>query len=260
MVKDRMKTEKLLVSVIIPVYNGADFLADAVASIGRQNYGPLEIIIVDDGSTDGTAGLSARLGADVRYVYQRNSGPASARNKGLEIASGEIIAFLDVDDIWPVDKLALQTACILKNPNLDVVLGRIQVVRLAGSPETDLSIDSGSPLTNVLLGSALFRKSAFDKVGNFDETLRYSEDHDWFLRAREAGIEMTVIDHITLYYRLHGKNMTRDKNAGCFQLTRVLKKSLDRRRQKRGFLRPLPALSDFFENKIPGRSGRGKDD
>ena len=255
-----MRSEKLLVSVIIPVYNGVDFLADAVASIKRQNYERLEIIIVDDGSRDGTAGLAARLGADIRYVYQTNSGPASARNRGLEIAGGDIIAFLDVDDIWPVDKVEVQTACLLKNPGLDVVLGRIQVVRLSGSPETDRCIDSESPLANVLLGSALFRRSAFDKVGTFDETLRYSEDHDWFLRAREKGIGMALIDHITLYYRLHGKNMTRDKNAGSFQLTRVLKKSLDRRRQKKGFLQTLPDLSDYCENKLPGLPGQRKDD
>jgi glycosyltransferase involved in cell wall biosynthesis len=252
--------EKLTVSVIIPVYNGEAFLAEAMASIEGQNYDPLEIIIVDDGSTDGTAALAGRLGTDVRYLYQGNGGPASARNRGLEMASGEIIAFLDVDDIWPADKLEVQVACILKNPELDVVLGQIQVVGPKGAKEDDLSVDSGSPLVNVLLGSALFRRSAFEKVGVFDETLRYSEDHDWFIRAREEGIGMTDIDHVTLYYRLHGKNMTRDKNAGCFQLTRVLKKSLDRRREKRSPLRPLPGLPDLIKNKMPGQSDRRKDD
>lgn len=86
----------------------------------------------------------------------------------------------------------------------------------------------------------------FDKVGVFEETLRYREDHDWFLRAREQGISMTILEQVTLHYRLHGNNMTQDKNAEGFQLTQVLKKSLDRRRRRsNGFIQSLPKNSDF---------------
>ena len=235
------------VSVIVPAYNGEKYLAEAIESIHRQNYSPLEIIIVDDGSTDKTAQITKNLKGNVKYNYQTNKGPAAARNKGLALARGEVIAFLDVDDLWPLDKLQNQIPHILDDPKLDVVLGRIKVLILPGAAE----VDSHSPDTqiNVHLGCAIFRKSVFDKVGNFNETLRYSEDHDWFLRAREQSVSMTIVDQVTMHYRLHGKNMTIDKDANDYQLTQVLKKSLDRRRQQgNGQVKQLPKLSDFTKN------------
>jgi glycosyltransferase involved in cell wall biosynthesis len=255
-----MTSANPLVSVIMPVYNGAKFLAEAVTSIRQQSYHPLEIVIVDDGSTDETAEIVKGLGKDIRYAYQRNSGPAAARNKGLEMARGEIITFLDVDDLWPPDKLRIQVTRLwppdklriqvtrlVNDPNLDVVLGRIQLIKLPGAPEFQMQGPNNTQV-NVHLGSGAFRKSVFDKVGVFDETLRYSEDHDWFLRAREQGISMTIVEQVTLHYRLHGNNMTQDKNAKGFQLTQVLKKSLDRRRQRgNGFIQSLPKISDFDE-------------
>ncbi len=245
-----MTSANPFVSVIVPVYNGAKFLSEAVASIRRQNYHPLEIIIVDDGSTDETAELVTGLGKDIRYAYQRNSGPAAARNKGLDMARGEIIAFLDVDDLWPPDKLRIQVARLVNDSNLDVVLGRIQFIKLPGAPEFQIQGPNNTHV-NVHLGSGAFRKSVFDKVGVFDETLRYSEDHDWFLRAREQGVSMTIVEQVTLHYRLHGNNMTQDKNAQGFQLTQVLKKSLDRRRrQSNGLVESLPQFSDFDEAKM----------
>jgi len=244
-----MTSANPLVSVIMPVYNGAKFLAEAVTSIRQQSYHPLEIIIVDDGSTDETAEIVTGLGKDIRYAYQRNSGPAAARNKGLEMARGEIITFLDVDDLWPPDKLRIQVTRLVNNPNLDVVLGRIQFIKLPGAAEFQMQGPNNTQV-NVHLGSGAFRKSVFDKVGVFDETLRYSEDHDWFLRAREQGISMTIVEQVTLHYRLHGNNMTQDENAKGFQLTQVLKKSLDRRRQRsNGFIQSLPKISEFDEVK-----------
>jgi len=247
-----MTSANPFVSVIVPVYNGAKFLSEAVASIWQQNYHPLEIIIVDDGSTDETAELARSLGKDIRYAYQRNSGPAAARNKGLEMARGDIIAFLDVDDLWPPNKLQIQVTRLINDPNLDVVLGRVKFIKLPGAPEINIQFESpDSTLVNAYLGSGVFRKSVFDKVGVFDETLRYSEDHDWFLRAREQGVSMTIVEQVTLHYRLHGNNMTQDKNAKGFQLTQVLKKSLDRRRrQSNGLVQSLPQFSDFDEAKM----------
>src|ERR1017187_10588057 len=97
-----------LVSVIIPAYNAAHFLPNAVASVRRQSYEPLEILIVDDGSRDDCARVAAELGETVRYVRQEQAGPAAARNRGLELAQGEFIGFLDADDEWPEQKLSIQ--------------------------------------------------------------------------------------------------------------------------------------------------------
>lgn len=247
-----MTSAKPFVSVIVPVYNGAKFLSEAVASIRRQDYHPLEIIIVDDGSIDETAELVKSLGKDIRYAYQRNSGPAAARNKGLGMACGELVTFLDVDDLWPPNKLQIQVTRLIKDPKVDIVLGRVKFMKLPGAPEINIQFESpDSTLVNAYLGSGVFRKSAFDKVGNFDETLRYSEDQDWFLRAREQGISMVIIEQATLYYRLHEHNMTRNKNATDLQLIKVLKKSLDRRRrQSNGLARSVPQFSDFDEAKM----------
>ncbi len=115
-----------LVSVIIPAYNAAQFLREAVASVRAQGYSPIEIVIVDDGSTDNTAETIRSLGEGIRYVRQANAGPAAARNRGLAEARGEWVAFLDGDDLWPADKLRVQAARLEADPSLDVVLGRVQ--------------------------------------------------------------------------------------------------------------------------------------
>jgi glycosyltransferase involved in cell wall biosynthesis len=247
-----MTFAKPSVSVIIPVYNGAKFLSEAVESIRRQNYHPLEIIIVDDGSTDETAALVASLGEDIRYVYQRNRGPAAARNTGLAMARGDVIAFLDADDYWPPNKLKIQLARLNDNPKIEVVLGRVQYTGLFTALERKIQFEGpDNTLINVHLGSGIFRKSVFDKVGVFDETLRFYEDHDWFLRVREQGISMVIIGQTTLHYRLHEHNMSRHKDIAEFNIAKVLKKSLDRRRQQNNGLVPsLPKFFDFDEVKV----------
>jgi glycosyltransferase involved in cell wall biosynthesis len=246
-----MESNPFFVSVIIPVYNGEAFLAESVESIRRQDYQPLEIIIVDDGSTDGTAELAASLGKDIRYVYQRNRGPSAARNTGLAMARGEVIAFLDADDYWPPNKLQIQLARLNDNPKIEVVLGRVQYTGLFTALERKIRFEGpDNTLINVNLGSGVYRKSVFDKVGVFDETLRYYEDHDWFLRIREHGISMVIIGQTTLHYRLHEHNMSRHKAPTEFNIIKVLKKSLDRRRQQNNDLVPsLPRFFDFDEVK-----------
>ena len=237
------------ISVIIPVYNGKKFLHEAVGSVLNQNYQPLEIIIVDDGSTDGTSELQNSFGEQVHFIFQNNKGPAAARNKGIKEAKGEFLAFLDSDDLWPSDKLKLQTNYLLKDPDIQVVLGHTKPFDSENKNETDLVVKQ-SPVISVQIGSALFRRSAFDKVGNLDEGLQYSEDHDWFLRAREKGIKILVLENTTLYHRRHNNNMTDNTDSHGYQLTTVIKKSLDRRRlQNAGKPGSLPKLSDYIKKK-----------
>src|SRR5512140_2899350 len=122
----------LSVSVIVPVHNGARFLARSMQRIHPQRYEPLEIVVVDDGSTDETPALVARLGPAVRSVRQANGGPAAARNHGLRIATGEVIGFLDVDDTWPENKLVLQAGHLRDHPALQIVQGTIREERSDG--------------------------------------------------------------------------------------------------------------------------------
>lgn len=235
------------VSVIIPVHNCRAFLAEAVASVRSQGDTDLELIIVDDGSTDGTADVAGHLlGPDLRYAYQERGGPARARNRGLMLAEGDVIGFLDADDLWPADRLARQRRRLDEDPSLDVVLGRTRCVRRSARRGGGHGLEEASPPFVLLTPTAaLFRRRAFQRVGGFDETLRYSEDTDWFMRARECGVPLLVEDEVTLLYRRHEANMTRARDLRELRMLDVLKRSLDRRRRHRqGPAAPLPSLYD----------------
>jgi glycosyltransferase involved in cell wall biosynthesis len=238
-----------LLSVIIPVFNGERFLREAVESVREavhvldQKYSDTEIIIVDDGSTDGTANVARSLPETVHYLYQTNQGPAAARNRGIEHAQGSLIAFADADDLWPTDKLDLQLPYLISDPKIDIVLGRIQQVRLAETVSDQTRAEEfAEPAFSVNLGGAVVRKSVFERVGLFDETMRYSEDVDWFMRAREAGAAIVTIDAVTLFYRQHEQNMTRGKSTSELNVLKALKRSLDRRRERTGFASALPTF------------------
>ena len=201
-----MSSDPFFVSVIIPVYNGEAFLAEAVESVQRQAYQPLELIIVDDVSTDGTAEVAANLPGHVRYVCQPNHGAPAARNKGLKMARGNVIAFLDADDLWHENKLALQLARLASNPSAEVIVGYSQLLVPTAS-ESKLSKFErfGEPWLFLNLASAVFRKSVFEKVGLFDQELSQTDDLDWFMRARELKVSMIVHHDVVLFHRRHDK-------------------------------------------------------
>lgn len=225
-----------LVTAIIPAYNAARFLANAVASVRRQSYAPMEILIVDDGSEDDCARAAAELGDPVRYFRQERSGPAAARNHGLQLARGEFVGFLDADDEWPEQKLSIQMSRLLAEPELDVVLGRVRYVAMEGGEIPDYVGFEGPDhvLSNVHLGSGLYRRRVFDKVGGFDASLQFCEDVDWFMRARELRVGLRILRPVTLIYRLHGGNMTRDRERADRFLPMAFKRSIDRRRRMGG--------------------------
>jgi len=212
------------VSVIIPVYCGEEFIADALASIAAQTVPVREIIVIDDGSTDKTAEIVKQYPADnwpagIRYIYQENRGPHHARNHGLQLAAGNAIAFLDADDTWRPGKLADQ---LPKLDNADVVIGRTVIMDATG----------GVPFVLPSLCCALFRKSAFDRIGHFDPDLEFSDDMDWYLRARENGLGIKLHGDVVLEHRRHGANLTRDTDRKQRFHLLMLHKSIMRRREK----------------------------
>lgn len=251
------------VSVIIPVFNGERYIAEAVESIRRQNHNPLEIIIVDDGSTDNTARTVADISGNIRYVYQSNSGPAAARNRGLIMAKGDVIGFLDADDLWSGNKLKIQTALLEQKPEVDIVLGLLQRMQLIDAKEGPPRFKEWSePVMNMHLGSALFRKSVFEKVGCLDESLDYCEDWDWFMRAKEMNIPMMLHQEVIYFYRRHDKNITNDTEAGFNFALKMLRLSLNRRRQEgNGTAAKLRRLTDYIPDpgKHPDRNPGGED-
>jgi glycosyltransferase involved in cell wall biosynthesis len=246
-----MPSEAPLVSVIIPAFNCAEFLPEAVASVRRQGRDDIEIIVVDDGSTDGTASVARSLGKDIRVIGRENGGPAAARNTGIAGASGDVIAFLDADDLWPDGSLATRLARLASDPPVDVVLGQTQVKVRRKNGATGFE-PFGEPWHCPLVGCGAYLRRALDAVGLFDETLDQSEDLDWFLRMREFKVPTARIEDVTVFYRLHDTNLTRGAGPKARNLLLAVKRSLDRRRAGSGTARSLPPA----EEARPGRRAR----
>jgi len=228
-----------MLSVIVPVYNGEAHLARALESVLSQSPASMEIIVVDDGSTDGSAEVAARFRPRVDCIRQGNTGPAAARNAGLERARGEFLGFIDADDIWPSGKVDAQLGALTKNDQLGAILGRTRCILPDGSLD--------APRFLMHLGCGLYRRAAFQVAGPFDPELRFSEDIDWFTRAREAGIAMEMADDVTLHYRLHDGNVTRGTDVHDLGYLHLVKRSLDRRRTQAGtsVAPSLPELGGF---------------
>lgn len=227
-------------SIILPVYNGARFLTQALRSAFAQQHPRFEILVIDDGSTDDTPDVVAAIEGPIRYLRQENEGPAASRNRGIRLARGSVLTFLDADDLWPPGKLALQLPVLAAQSSIDIVMGYTQPMIMADPGEDD------SPLTPVLsprltlsVGACLYRRSVFDRFGYFDESIRCAEDLDWLLRARESGARVQVIPAVTLLYRENPGSLTHEKSASELDFFRILKRSLDRRRETGSELAPL---------------------
>jgi glycosyltransferase involved in cell wall biosynthesis len=240
-------------SVIVPVHNGERFLPEAIASIRRQALRPVEIIIVDDGSTDGTAAIAETLGPGIRLIRQRHSGVTIARNTGLRAAGGELIAFLDCDDLWTDDKLAVQVPILRGHPDIQIALGHTRRIWARREPG-----EAGRCLTEpelaLHLGAALIRRSVFETVGAFDESLSHAEDWDWFMRAREQAVVVVVHPDVMLLYRRHGDNMSNDTPRSRAALLRTVRRSIGRRRAPGGNAAALPDLP-LLDDYLRGRRG-----
>ena len=221
-----------LVSVITAVHNGERSLAAALESLFGQDYRPCESVVVDDGSDDGTPDVVARF-PGVIYLRQENRGPAAARNKGLAAARGSYVAFLDADDVLPPTKLSTQVAYLKRNPKIDCVLGRQELLFDGIDAPTWLKRDPiYGELGGIPLISAMIRRPALEELGGFDPspTFRYAEDRDLFVRMREHGIEFAVLDEVVLFRRYDGSNMYARAVPEQHPLLHSLKAKLDRER------------------------------
>ena len=226
---------KLLVSCIVPVFNGERYVAEALDSILAQTYRPLEIIVVDDGSTDGTAQIVAGYGKRVRALRQSNAGPWAARNLGLSVAQGEFVAFLDADDVWHPKKLARQTARFAARPELDLCVTHIQnfwIRELKDEAKRFRSSRISQPLPGYTSVTLMARRSQFDKVAPFDITLRHATATEWFLRATSQGAVIELLPDLLVFRRLHKNNRSRHLAAASHdEYLQLVKKSIDRGRR-----------------------------
>ena len=226
-----MTEQHPLVSVIIPVHNGARYLRAALESVFAQTYRLFEVIVVDDGSVD-DSGVIAQSFRDVRYIHQANQGVAAARNNGIEAARGEFLAFLDQDDLWTAEKLKLQLAHLLSNPDLGYTLTQQQFFLDPGAtlPPWFRKELFDSVHTGWVLGTLVVRRTAFEQVGKFATGYSAASDGDWFFRAKAAGIPMAVVPELLLLKRIHGANESARAKEILSELRKVVKSSLDRQR------------------------------
>ena len=226
-----MDHSKPLVSVVIPVYNGERYLVDAIQSVLDQTYRNFEVIVVDDGSTDGSAAAAKRFGEAIRYVHQANGGVCKARNAGLAAAQGVYLAFLDQDDLWLPDKLAIQVAYLNDHADIGAVYCQCRVsedgVQDAGLYYSRLVGDDligiiRGPGPTLLMSTTMFRTDVIRKIGGFDEGIigAGGEDIDLTVRLIEVT-RVAFIPEILATYRIHSMNSSKNdmvliKNRGIY--------------------------------------------
>jgi glycosyltransferase involved in cell wall biosynthesis len=232
-----------LVSVIIPVFNYDRYLAEAIESVLSQTHQNLEVIVVDDGSTD-QSGVVAKAFADrgVQYCHQVHAGIGPARNKGVELAQGDFLAFLDADDRWPHEKIERQLLAFESNPTLEMVFG--QAVQLRNGSEWELGVndkklDVARMVPGMVPGTMLIKRAAFFRVGNFQGDWKVGEFIDWYARAVELQIRSLVLPDLLLWRRIHDSNQGVRERQSVSDYARVLKASLDRKRAEGGNVKKI---------------------
>jgi len=223
-----------LVSVVVPCYNTERYIGEAIDSIVAQECGSLQIVVIDDGSTDRSMEVVRRFGDRVECRSQPNAGISAARNAGIAMARGRYLAFLDADDVWTptslnrrLDRLRLGADCVYGGVEHFVSpdLSPEERDRFASIPAT---------MAGRLAGAMLIDRSAFHRVGLFDPSLKIGEMMDWVARADHARISTALIDDIVLRRRIHRTNTVlrlRDQQGAYLK---ALKASLARRREGGG--------------------------
>jgi glycosyltransferase involved in cell wall biosynthesis len=228
-----------LISVIVPVFNGEAFLPAALESVLAQTHRSLEVIVVDDGSDDSSAEVVSAF-PGVRCLRQSNQGHAAAKNAGVLAARGQLLAFLDADDLWAPTKLHTQLDYLKAQPEVGAVVCRQRVFAQPGTTLPSWLAErvgrdrfEGTPPAFVP-SALLVRRQVFEQVGPFDTSYRHGNDSDWFFRARDAAIRVDVVPEPLLLRRIHGANLSHETTAMQGDLLRVVRTSLLRRRSGHG--------------------------
>ncbi len=222
-----------LASVIVPVYNCEDYLSEAIESILAQTYRPIEIIVIDDGSTDNSAEIAKRFAPDINYFFQTNSGLGAALNQGIKLAQGNFFSFLDSDDLWMEDKLSRQMAVFKKKQDLDMVFGHLMQFHspeLSEDEKKRIIIHAGI-MPGFFKGTMLIRRESFHRVGLFETGLKLGDFIDWYAKAKEQKLKSFMLSELVMKRRLHNSNMGINERDSRTDYLHILKRSLDRRRK-----------------------------
>ena len=222
------------VSVIIPTYNRGRLITRAIDSVLNQTYRNLEIIIIDDGSNDQTGSILGSYKNRIQYFYQENQGISAARNRGIKEAKGSYIAFLDSDDEWVEDKLAIQVEILDKNPNIGIIHNKMIILNEQGvKVGTKPTNDSGKTFQELIefigdlpTSSVITRSQCFQKVGVFDESLPTMEDFEMWMRIAKNYEIYEFRDKCLAYSHCHEGQITKDPAKVYYGLVHMDKKFL----------------------------------
>jgi glycosyltransferase involved in cell wall biosynthesis len=225
--------KKTDISIILPVYNGEKYLQDCIESLINQSVLPKEILVIDDGSTDNSAFICHQY-PEIRYQKIINSGVAKARNKGLEMAKYDWVAFIDQDDLWSHDSLKIRLNALDDSGDAKIVVGRQKwfLDGLETRPSWVKEEQMQNSLDGYLLGCSLIHKDLFDLYGTFNESFRFASDFDWFFRLKDASEDILQVNDIVLKKRIHDMNESRHAKASLAELTKAIHKSILRKRTK----------------------------
>ena len=226
-----------LITCVIPVFNGERYLREALESVFAQTYRSLDVVLVDDGSTDSTAAIAATYSDRVRYVHQNNEGPAAARNRGIRAARGEFIAFLDADDLWHPEKLARQLTRFQARQNLGYCVTYCQnfwIPDLQAEAQKYREHRVARPMPGYVTQTLFARRAVFNSVGLFNVALAHGDSMEWFLRAAQRGAVMELLPDVLSYRRLHSENRSRLlASSSREEFLHIVKMSLDSRRMNK---------------------------
>ncbi len=221
------------VSVIIPVYNGSRYLATTLESVLAQSYPLHEIIVIDDGSTDSSPDILRSYGERLRVTRQENQGVAPARNAGLLQVTGDVITFIDQDDLWPAGRTEALVGALQSSPDALLAVGQVEILYERSRPPGPLD-NFGTAVREFYVGSLCIRKEVFELLGPFHTGIGYADDVDFFMRRREANIKTVYVEDVTLQYRLHEGNTSGNRSVTNAHLMAALRESLQRRRKEEG--------------------------
>lgn len=220
-----------LVSVIIPVYNGEAFLSETLESVLSQDYPAIEVIVIDDGSSDGSAAILKGFATQLTLIKQPNKGVAASRNTGMAAANGRYLAFIDQDDLWLPEKTRLQVQLLEAHPEIDYVLSRQHFFLQQGTQRPSWfkpDLLRGDH-TGYVPGAFLGRKAVFEKVGGFDTHYRSGgDDMAWFFKAKDMQIPMMHMPEPLLLKRVHGGNASGNVKAIHKEFLHIVRQSISR--------------------------------
>ena len=220
------------VTAAIPVHDGEAYLAEAIESILAQSRPCEQVVVVDNDSTDGSGEIARGFGSRVEVVFEPRRGIGAARNAALRVARGDYLAFLDADDLWRPEKTALQLAPLEVDPELSLVFGHVQqfVSPELGEERAMALRVPDAPQPGLYIGAMLARRAACEAIGPWAEDVRVSDGLSFLLRARELGLKQAMLPVTVTMRRVHGENHSIGNSGERAEFARLLKRSLDRRR------------------------------